>query len=812
MWWAIFKYVGMVFFATACAAIFSTNVNAWTPDRPPEYKTSNYTVYQSWPCPESFRAITVSGEGAINACVMGDKTKVASYVSAQGSWAYAVSFPFENVFYRLDICTGVRGCVYSDGTDTLASPAGVYKNLVSNLKKTIQNGVIHYWYSEQASVFSPTRIGNLSMVGGSVAISNNGMWVLLEVKSYGIFRINVQTLEMRRVVAPGTSYGYGYDPTAELAISNNGSTIIAVGLNMGLQVVMVDETCGDRPTEYMETRYVGAVTGCRQLQTPTNNYIMAFAHAFRPKFSNDNASLSFDAYSRLASPVHVTLFSDSRPDDLFYVAIGDSFTSGEGEVDDSFYIRGAANRCHVSTRSYPYLLAVAWNVPGHSAACSGATVASARGEGLSTNQTDQLTELESHPSKIVTVGIGGNDAGLIGKLKTCLGLDTCEWAKTPEARQGTALEIKNLYPRLKDFYEDVKTRTAGPVVVVGYPRIISSQPQCASPIGILLNRDERVFMNEAIRYLNQVTRAAAKSVGIEYVDVEEALSGGELCTSLAPPFMNTIRIGDDFPDIAALPFVKIIGAESFHPTPGGHGRVAARILQDYPRVDTIAYCSSCSEQVPAPEPSSYWSGSQSTLKVQQAAPFLKKVTIKKGDSFEISFPAFSFQPSSDVVLELHSAVRSLGNVQAREDGSVSTIISVADIETGYHTVHAIGKSYAGSDIDTYGFLAVEDVTVFKQPADLAPNVSSTTKPSHHVVVNTPVRKNETRAESVLGESIVALSNNSPVSVDKKPTTDLPIKQGGGPVLYWVTVLCTATLLMLIGVATYSYYRQKHPGN
>jgi lysophospholipase L1-like esterase len=808
MRWAFLKCVKIILGGMVFGLISCTSAHAWSLNAPPSFQVSNVKVFQSNPCSGNFEFIAVSGEGSINACVMGNNTRVASYFPAQGGVAYAVSFPFDDAFYRLDIC-GEWGCVYSEENDTFLGLSYGYKHFVENLKKSVQNGIIHYSPNENTQVFSFTRFGNLSLSGQAVALSHNGKWALVEIKSYGIFRINTQTQEMRRIIAPGFNYGYGYDPRVEMAISNDGKTAAIMGLRMGVWIVVVDDTCGDHPNEFMQTQYVGAVTPCRFVPTPTDQYIQGFTYALMPRFSQDDTNLSFNIYSNGGAPRHVTLFStiDASSINSNYLAIGDSFTSGEGEIDDAFYVGGATNRCHVSTRSYPFLLAHTWNIPGHSVACSGATIDTARSKGSDTTQSAQLSELESHPSKVTTIGIGGNDAGLIGKLKTCLGLDTCEWAETPEARKNTALEIKNLYPRLKDFYKDVKARTLGSVIVVGYPRIIFSDGDCASPIGILLNQTERTFMNEAVHYLNQVIQAAASDSEVEYVDVEEAFVGGELCTSYAPPFMNGIRIGDDYPDVTALPFLKIIGAESFHPTPDGHVKVASRVLQIFPNVDDLDLCSTCTGSTSVPSPGSYWDGPEITPKTQRAASFLKKVTIKKGDSFEISFPALSFEPSSDVVLELHSNVQNLGTVHSAQDGSLMATIPTIDLDSGFHSVHAIGKSFTGGTIDSYDFLAIEDedTSVGSVNTTSSATPTSTMIPTDSTVSTKLPSSNISRA--VLGASSVtipaSLSKNATVkslmshpSTSKKPLNNLVIAFG------------VSVVLVVIGVSGYVYYRQK----
>lgn len=793
MRWAFLKCVGLTVLG---GVIFTTQVSAWSPNTAPHFQTSEVKIFNQRPCPEVFKDISVSGEGSISACVMGNSTRIASYFSAQGLAAYAISFPLSDTFYRLDVCSGVWGCVYAEQGDTLVGLSNGYNHFAAHLVKTIQNGVIHYSPGDTAESFSFGRFGAVVLSVQSVAISHNGAWAVFEAKDYGIFRIDTKTFEVRRFSAPGFTYGYGYDPRVEMVVSNDGKIVGIVGLNMGLNLVAIDDTCGDRPNEFMQTRYAGAVTTCRYVPTPTDQYISNFSYALSPRLSEDDTIFSFNAFSNNSAPRHVSLFSNAPPESSSYVALGDSFSSGEGETSDQFYIGGATNKCHVSTRSYPFLLAHSWNMTGYSAACSGATIDAARGKG---DQPNQLTELEHRSAQVVTIGIGGNDAGLIGKLKTCLGLDTCEWAETPAGRLATATEIQHLYPRLKDFYKDVKLRTSGAVIVVGYPRIIFSEGDCASPIGMLLNATERTFMNEAIHYLNQVMKAAASTAEVEFVDTEEALVGGELCTSIHPPFMNSIRLGDDFPDISALPFVKIIGVESFHPTPEGHVQIANKISQAFPHPDGLDLCETCTGSTPVPAPDTYWN-SNTPPKNQRAVSFLKKVTIKKGGSFEISFPALSFAPSSEVVIELHSDVQKLGSAYAAEDGSFSMSAGGINAETGFHSVHALGKSFTGDDIDAYDFLAIEGEDV--------PTSSSNTLSIVSVVKTENKTKNDNQnSPAVLGTS-TATPPQQKAETHTHPQNHTSTTQN--PYHPWVVALIVLGILEILGLAGYILYQQKRP--
>src|SRR6266404_7242459 len=136
-----------------------------------------------------------------------------------------------------------------------------------------------------------------------------------------------------------------------------------------------------------------------------------------------------------------------------YLALGDSYISGEGAFQ---YLQGtdtANNQCHLSLISYPLLIGQALNYDAyHSVACSGATtddivnasntysgqlVHKAPRQSYSNNEIDsvlsnfqpgyidQLDFVKQYQPKVVTVSIGGNDIGFSDRLRSCLVSGTC---------------------------------------------------------------------------------------------------------------------------------------------------------------------------------------------------------------------------------------------------------------------------------------------------------------------------------------------------------------------------------------------------
>lgn len=837
MWWAFIKCGVIIVLGMLANTVLSSSVQAWSPNITPKFIVSQSNTVNSYPCNGEYRDISVNGQGSINACVMGGQTEVAMYFPIQGAISYAISFPFENVFYPLDVCTGYWGCSYSEATDTLTgfrwlgtspSVGTIYSQFVKNIQKTGSGNSIRYELSQNSPVFSLVHpLGNELRVQTS-SISSNGQWSIIEVRDYGFFRINNVTKETRRVIAPGLHYSnYGINPSVETAISNDGKILAIMGRYVAFQMLYIDDSCGDRLSETTQVEYFGAVTACRYIPVSGNSYKENFSYASKPRFSYNSQHLSFDAYAQGVPASRVTLFSDESglQNVSTYLAVGDSFVSGEGELDESFYVGGASNACHVSSRSYPYLIGRQLGYSAYNAACSGATMNTARGEQYPYGQPNQLREIEQRLPQILTVGIGGNDAGLMGKLKTCLGLTTCEWVKTSESRQATVLEMKNLYPKLMTFYAELKSKTPGKIVVIGYPHIISTNSVCLADVGVLLNKDEREFINEGISYLNKIIKAAANDSTIDFIDIESVFVGSELCSLSTSPSMNGLRFGDDFPVLDALSNIKVFGTESFHPTPIGHEKIAQLINTTYSEVFSANQCISCEGNIGAPDPSLYWGDVAEQAKTQTMFSFLNKTLVKNGDTFKVSFPALSFAPFSDISIELHSEPKILGTYKASEDGSFETTVSVEDFEPGAHSVHVIGQTTTNNTTDVYDFI---DVALSEVPTMVVPlgisNISSNSGVKVSSLSQTPINNDSTsfklalksttpvaETAEILGASIISAPSSAPLNPLKKNIISAKISDINHTSLWTLAIILGAIAGGLFVIAfIYYVYSKKHP--
>ncbi|MFF8543545.1 SGNH/GDSL hydrolase family protein [Streptomyces werraensis] len=195
-----------------------------------------------------------------------------------------------------------------------------------------------------------------------------------------------------------------------------------------------------------------------------------------------------------------------------YVALGDSYSSGVGAGS---YISSSGD-CKRSTKAYPYLWAAANSPSSFSfTACSGART----GDVLS----GQLGPL-STSTALVSLSIGGNDAGFADVMTTCvLQSDSSCLSRIATAR---AFVDSTLPGRLDGVYTAIRDRAPNArVVVLGYPRFYRLGTSC-----IGLSETKRKAINDASDHLNSAIAARARAYGFTFGDVRTPFSGHEICS------------------------------------------------------------------------------------------------------------------------------------------------------------------------------------------------------------------------------------------------------------------------------------------
>lgn len=246
---------------------------------------------------------------------------------------------------------------------------------------------------------------------------------------------------------------------------------------------------------------------------------------------------------------------ESLPDEIDYVALGDSFTSGPFigfERDDE--------GCSRSMLTYPVLLAEELGTETfRSVACAGARTSHVArpqplfGGGLAAPQVEAL----SSETDLVTIGLGANDSGIYAGLIHCSSLPTCSSLDT---LLGRAREVQGA---VEDVVALVRQRSPdAAVVLVGYPQILPESLGCDDAPA---PSDALARLDEVLRTLNESLRQAAESTGSTFVDVQSSSRGHDVCAGVGAWVVGrSPGPGQGAP---------------YHPNAEGMGATAERILE-----------------------------------------------------------------------------------------------------------------------------------------------------------------------------------------------------------------------------------------
>ncbi|MFJ8078652.1 SGNH/GDSL hydrolase family protein [Streptomyces sp. NPDC096176] len=222
--------------------------------------------------------------------------------------------------------------------------------------------------------------------------------------------------------------------------------------------------------------------------------------------------------------------ADTTAQSLDYVALGDSYSSGvgAGSYDSS------SGNCKRSTRAYPRLWANA-NSPSSFAftACSGARTGDVT--------ANQLLPLNSS-TDLVSITIGGNDAGFADVMTTCVlqSEATC----VNRVAQAKAYVDTTLPGKLDQVYSAITAKApSAQVVVLGYPRFYKLSGTCVAG----LTENERAAINGAADHLNTAIAKRAADHGYAFASVVGTFTGHEICSGSSwLHSVNWLNIGDSY--------------------------------------------------------------------------------------------------------------------------------------------------------------------------------------------------------------------------------------------------------------------------
>lgn len=572
-----------------------------------------------------------------------------------------------------------------------------------------------------------------------LAVSANGKWMIVRHSGGGIVRINLETLEV--LTAFDTGGGWP-NPRGnfEFAISNDGRYGIVSGgvFSGGGNVRLIDFARCEADVE--QTGEVTPGCGVRDITDYIEQISGGERRIYKPSFTADSTQIQMNLAMNGEDKRIALVAPGEKYSGLDYLAMGDSFASGEGDHDDSYYEEGTnvpvseelpeGEKCHISRRSYPYLLAQTLNIPDdrfESVACSGAKIEDIHnnfrsyegqqnrlnnlGDSEIINMKDeaiknfipgratQIEFVEKYKPKIVTISIGGNDVGFADVVKECvLAISECDYASKEDSskRFSKAWQVRQLTDELADLYTEIhKASVNTKIYVLGYSKLMKKDGQCSPFFGF--NDNEREFMDESFSYVNDVIEAAAKRAGVTYLDVENALGEAMHCGSEDPNAANGVVLGDDL----ALQdgSFRIIGNETYHPNQYGHAKISRRIAHKVNDINCQPGSFICPQEVDVPTIPDYFKTPASSITQPDRTIALAEKQYMVGSQASIVQDNV-YAYDSSVGAELHSEPRHLGTFQTDENGSLNASFTILeDVPAGYHTLKLKGTLISGEEVE-----------------------------------------------------------------------------------------------------------------
>lgn len=752
----------LIFFAATC---MSVSLISYTQANTSGWFSSNLTIEQQDDSIYSlslqgrdckFRDnVPIKGVGLTAACIT-EGTKLRIAYAAPGTF---VSKGRDQTFYPLNIPFD-RFAILSPDTDRVvlyrninnySSTFAVYEEAskrlaYSNGEYVFQTSQPSFQYSQSPQFFTFPRLSSDGRF--AVYVGTNAANTKFAVKT-----VNLETSETSTVGYILDTQAYIREIFRDIAVSDNGEYVAlntyakSDGSEDPFRTIQVwrNRNCDVEASVACETRL--ATDGVPSIGTPSG---ITF---------NDNATVLTLMHFTQATPAsqqyHRTTFSIPdlfRDKQLDYLAMGDSFSSGEGDTEGMHYIAGTnflgdntrpREMCHVSDRSYPFLLRDRL-MPGstmRSVACSGAVVredytgseygykgqsyrlaevpdvmrSQMKREALDISfipgRNKQMTFVKKYQPKAVTITGGGNDAGFVDLIYRCAyHTTTCKDAYIYKDIAKAGRDIQAQYKNLLKLYKDLNIASSKTkIYAVGYPQFISENyDPCAVNIG--MNKTERKFVRESVTMMNNVIEAAADTAGVKYIDIESALGENTLCGSSSPKYVTGISTDKPWKRASSNGFFS---NESFHPNAHGHQAMTDAIRSALSDKSPLGY--------------SYCQGTATMCpKVsEQEVPLTPFFAVAVNDTLRTeigqTFSPQSAQPIKDsrlpvsvndlgrgkATIRIESTPHVLGIVEVGDDGTIDTELKIpTDIEPGLHTLYIDAFTPAGEEITLWQYITI----------------------------------------------------------------------------------------------------------
>ena len=219
-----------------------------------------------------------------------------------------------------------------------------------------------------------------------------------------------------------------------------------------------------------------------------------------------------------------------------YVALGDSYTAAPLVPNQV----GSPAGCARSDHNYPSVVRAALGSATFTdVSCSAARTDDMLGAQAVTGGANvpQFSALR-RDTALATVGIGGNDVGLVGAAATCIGLGvfnptgTACRSKFAKPGGGDRLsdQIAASAPKIAAVLQGIHERSPqARVLIVGYPDVAPTNGRGCYPL-VPLSDDDITYLDEQLRATNAMIAGQAAANDAEYVDTYAESRGHDVCT------------------------------------------------------------------------------------------------------------------------------------------------------------------------------------------------------------------------------------------------------------------------------------------
>lgn len=574
--------------------------------------------------------------------------------------------------------------------------------------------------------------GDLFIDPNTVAFSENGQWLVADGLNSGFVRINLNTGEVKQ-------FAYNFStPNKSVssfnAISNDGNLAI-VGATWPFQKTNLYDlstcqtkagqfylACANRDLHQFIATQRSKYFGTQSVHFITNEAIQAYSiYNYTSGATYSGGLFNIDIAGGNLTKVN-------------YLALGDSFSSGEGAYNYRPETNIDFNKCHQSFDSYGFLLHKNLSITNSfkSVTCSGAKIKDIilqTDEEKSYNNNDsqaygktdialydrqiyteflpgyrlQNNFVRDNKPQIVTMSIGGNDIGFSSILTKCVNpfeKHTCY--NTYTERKQVVGTINNLYPKLLSMYQQLKRDAAvdAKIYIVGYPEIAVANGNCAN--NVHFDNDEIIFSNNLIAYLNGMVKSAADHAGVYYVDITNALAGHRLCeTKSNQVAVHGLTLSNEF--TLSKPFA----AESYHPNKLGQQLMANTIAAQTNNLNAVMPVAINGEPQFLPDNQiallqNLPGGNITVVSPNYDGNLISELVIRDTQTpIFAESSQYSLKPNTNYGLTFYSDPTIVsGGITSDANGDINGNIAVpTNLEPGYHTLHLTGKNILEEDID-----------------------------------------------------------------------------------------------------------------